>query len=200
MKNKLRIFLILAISLTTFFIANIVGYSIWDLNQPPQEESIDGDISSDDFVELKGITITNSKDLKMGVFFYEDNNQNTATGDLQFTITFDRANLPDDIKNDSFSLLSYLSLSEKLYDNNDEEITVLSGTTLDTIKLNDVELENIDDVQIINGTIIAAVPVTSTDTVITIDYIFTQNLVLNFGDKLKGKTFNLTLSYIKDGN
>ena len=198
--KKLRISIVIILIVSSLIVANSIGYSIWDFYTPPVEENISGDIYSDEFVELTGITITNSKELKIGAIFFEEDEANTPLGDLQFTITFNRNNLPEEIKNDSFTLISYLSLSEKIYDDTNQEINVLSGSTLDTIKLNDSELENIDDVQITNGTIIASIPISSSDTEIVLDYIFKQKLVLDYGDFVKGKTFNLTLSYVKAGN
>lgn len=198
MNNKLRIFLILIISACIYVSANVIGYAVWNMNQPPVQAEEDGDINADKYVNFTGVTITNTKALKVGVFFFEENETNTETGILQFTITLDRNSLPDEIKNSDFTINSYLSLTTPVYDADHNPINVISGATFDSVTVNNEPIDD-DDINIISGRLYAPIDVLSTDTSLVINYVFKQKLVLDYADIIKTNTFDLLITYTKDG-
>ena len=194
MKKGLRIFLILAIMTSIFVCANVIGYAIWDLNQPPVEKEIPIDHNTDEFAELTGVSIVNNKQLKMGVFFFEEDDSNTAIGNLGFTITLDRNNLPSDIKNSAFILETRLTTT------NEHEETIFKPDTIEKVEVEiDTTITQLEE-NVLSKNIVAYINVGASDTVIHLNYYFKQKLVTDFGDLLKNETFTLRATYSKDGN
>ena len=194
MKKGLRIFLILAIMSSIFVCANVIGYAIWDFDHPPVEKEIPIDHNTDDFAELTGVSIVNNKQLKMGVFFFEEDDSNTAIGNLGFTITLDRNNLPSDIKNSAFILETRLTTT------NEHEETIFKPDTIEKVEVEiDSTITQLEE-NVLSKNIVAYINVGASDTVIHLNYYFKQKLVIDFGDLLKNETFTLRATYSKDGN
>ncbi len=191
LKRKAKIFSLFSIlALTSVF---AIGFSSFIITSPLLSLKFDVNTSFG-VIENKidGISVTSTSTLKMGKYFYFENNTHSLEGYLNYNINVDSSSLNEELKNSnenggySFILNGEISIDNlEIFNDN----TYLTSITFNNNELNIGYEKNKVTFEIDINT-----STTSSKEDFTLSFKFSNKLILDYKDDVINKSFNLKLS------
>lgn len=191
LKRKAKIFSLFSIlALTSVF---AIGFSSFIITSPLLSLKFDVNTSFG-VIENKidGISVTSTSTLKMGKYFYFENNTHSLEGYLNYNINVDSSSLNEELKNSnenggySFILNGEISIDNLEIFNDD--------TYLTSITFNDNEVNIGYEKNKVTFEIDINTSTTSSKEDFTLSFKFSNKLILDYKDEVINKSFNLKLS------
>lgn len=200
MKLKSRKLLFVLMALSCVFTNISVGFSTWVIVES-HTISTDVDIFTEDVVNIKEAFNIETKDLKIGKYLFEENNQNSLTGTLRYDFSVNINKLPSYMINEDGKC--YLTFSGDL-SFSDSDFTFFNNEYISNVSYIDSGTSTNVDVLYQNSKLILqpfTVVIDPTDNTFSIEFTFTQKCILkdDVKDLLKDNNNYFKLSLICGG-